>query len=864
MRRAVFILGMHRSGTSVLAGLLRLAGMELGSDLLLGDAAENRRGFWEHREVVRINDELLSRLGLSWHVPSPLPEGYASLPQTDALADRASRLVRREFAGTPLWGIKDPRLCRLQVFWERACAGVAEELRAVHVFRHPLEVADSLLSRNGMPAEQALLLWLFHNLEAVLHPRQLPLVTVSLRRLIEAPLTEVSRVVAALSETDRLSPDAGLAIRRFVDPALVHHRFSSADDRLLTPVGRLALRCHDRLERLADGEEGHAEFADLWRQLLAHIDARRAAVGNGPRDVIDVIVPVYAGLASTERCIDSVLRGGGRHHLIVINDASPDPLITERLRQWAAGGAFQLIENSRNTGFVATVNRGIAIHPDRDVVLLNADTMVPPGWLDRLQRAAYSNDWIGTVTPFSNNATLCSYPLPQTANELPAGHDVASLDQMFQAANPGLCLDIPTAVGCCMYVRRDCLAAVGPFDEKHFGRGYGEETDFSMRAAKLGWRNVAAADVFVYHEGCVSFGKEADGLRARAAARMQELHPEYGPAVERFLAEDLLALAREDVDAARIARCGPHELRAVMGERAALHAMRRRTVATEREALLRDTRRLDGALAHAQRLVEARHLEVSQLTAALQKAERIADERASLADDLDRRLRAFSDAKDEAERIATQRLEELASRDRQLRDTAAALAAAEKLATDHLEQARQLETAKEKAERIATQRLEELASRDRQLRDTAAALAAAETIAADHLELVRRLEAAKEKAERIATERSGLAAELDRQNRALSLAKDDAERIAAQRLTELALRDRQLRDTAAALAAAEKIAAARLAAVADLDARLRATGHALEIAESLAIERLATIEDLSRQLTVYTAGAIEQVTGDDP
>ena len=174
-------------------------------------------------------------------------------------------------------------------------------------------------------------------------------------------------------------------------------------------------------------------------------------------------------------------------------------------------------------------------HPDRDIVLLNADTAVPPGWLDRLRQAAYSNEWIGTVTPFSNNATLCSYPLPQLANGLPQGHDVASLDAAFQAANPGLRLDLPTAVGFCMYIRRDCLEMVGSFDERHFGRGYGEETDFCMRAAKRGWRNVVAADVFVYHEGGGSFGTAAADLRTRAAARMRELHPEYGPTVERFL-----------------------------------------------------------------------------------------------------------------------------------------------------------------------------------------------------------------------------------------------------------------------------------------------------------------------------------------
>ncbi|MFM9194768.1 MAG: glycosyl transferase family 1, partial [Planctomycetia bacterium] len=89
---------MHRSGTSLLAALLRMAGVELGSDLLVGEAAENSKGFWEHRDVVRINDEILARLGLSWFVPSPLPPCHLDEARLTPLADRAADLLRREFA----------------------------------------------------------------------------------------------------------------------------------------------------------------------------------------------------------------------------------------------------------------------------------------------------------------------------------------------------------------------------------------------------------------------------------------------------------------------------------------------------------------------------------------------------------------------------------------------------------------------------------------------------------------------------------------------------------------------------------------------------------------------------------------------
>jgi GT2 family glycosyltransferase len=669
-RRTVFILGMHRSGTSLLTALLRMAGVELGSDLLLGEAAENSRGFWEHREVVRINDELLAHLGLSWFVPSPLPPGYLDLCQLEPLAHRAANLLHREFAGAALWGIKDPRLCRLQGFWERACTGMVDELYAAHVFRHPLEVADSLRARNNIPTEQAMLLWLFHNLEAVLHPRKHPIVSVPMRWILQDPTGTISRLRAHFGDKESLSVAAAQEIRQFVEPALLHHLAAPEDERLDTPVGSLANRCHDCLERLAGGDRVEAELAEIHERLLAMVDQRRRSIKPRSHRTVDVIVPVYGGLQSTMRCIDAVLLGGGRFELLVINDASPDAAITERLRERAANGEFTLVENPHNLGFVATVNRGMQVHPDRDVVLLNADTAVPAGWLDRIQHTAYSNEWIGTVTPFSNNATICSYPLPLIANDLPAGYDVASLDAMFEAANHRLCLDIPTAVGFCMYIRRDCLEQVGPFDEEHFHRGYGEETDFSMRAAKQGWRNVAAADVFVYHEGCVSFGAEAAILQAQASKQMQKLHSEYGTTVERFLSEDPLAFARAAVDSARVLRRGPAQIELVMLERQALIDMRRRELSREKESLRRDVAKLDKALGHAQKIVIEREQQISELTAAFRSAEQFAAERLAAMEALDAQLRATANALHIAESLAIERLAALEMLSRQLRANA--------------------------------------------------------------------------------------------------------------------------------------------------------------------------------------------------
>jgi len=269
---------------------------------------------------------------------------------------------------------------------------------------------------------------------------------------------------------------------------------------------------------------------------------------------VDVIVPVYSGLADTRRCIESVLASlcETRYRLVIINDASPEPAITAWLRDvQRRDDRIVLLENPENLGFVATVNRGMALNPDHDVVLLNSDTEVANDWLDRLRQAAHGHGRVGSVTPFSNNATICSYPRFCHSNALPA-IGTAALDRLFAQCNPGEVVDVPTGVGFCMYIRRDCLNEVGLFDVANFGKGYGEENDFCVRAATAGWRNLHALDTFVHHAGGVSFG---DSKRAREMAAMEtlrRLHPGYEPAVHQFLQQDPARQARERVDRARL------------------------------------------------------------------------------------------------------------------------------------------------------------------------------------------------------------------------------------------------------------------------------------------------------------------------
>lgn len=328
---------------------------------------------------------------------------------------------------------------------------------------------------------------------------------------------------------------------------------------------------------------------------------------------VDVVVPVYRGLDQTRRCLESVLaaRQETPFELVLIDDCGPDPGLRTYLAALQGRSGVTLLVNDRNLGFVGSVNRGMALHPDRDVVLLNSDTEVANDWLDRLRRCACSEPEIGTVTPFSNNATICSYPYEGWSGGVPGTLGLRALDALFARANPGLSVEVPTAVGFCMYIRRACLDATGYFDAERFGRGYGEENDFCMRAARAGWRNMLAADLFVYHEGGVSFGAEGSDLQRHAIGVLLEAHPDYLARVEEWKSRDPAARLRAAVDLLRIG-IGQDEARQVLTE----HQQHLRAVQSRSGSCANDhlpeIDALRAGLAHAEALVA--ELRAGQLT----------------------------------------------------------------------------------------------------------------------------------------------------------------------------------------------------------------------------------------------------------
>ncbi|MGI9285424.1 MAG: glycosyltransferase, partial [Pseudomonadales bacterium] len=255
---------------------------------------------------------------------------------------------------------------------------------------------------------------------------------------------------------------------------------------------------------------------------------------------IDIIVPIYDGFVEVKACLESIFASNFDQaiELVVIWDCGPDPKLYDYFLQLSQEKGFTFLENPKNVGFVQTVNRGMRLHPERDVLLLNSDTVVANNWLDRMLACAHSDSRIATVTPFSNNAEICSFPEICKANELPAEWTVPALDALFAQNVTPAAIDIPTAVGFCMFIRRSALVQLGDFDEATFARGYGEENDFCRRAAAQGYRNVHCSNVFVSHVGGVSFGTEKLTRVAHAMRILDERYPDYHGLVHEHIKSD--------------------------------------------------------------------------------------------------------------------------------------------------------------------------------------------------------------------------------------------------------------------------------------------------------------------------------------
>jgi GT2 family glycosyltransferase len=270
---AVLVLGMHRSGTSATAGVLKILGLDLGSRLM-ASAPDNPKGFWENLDAVEINESLLAGLDRHWDDIRPLPPDWMGSVPAQRARVSIRELVEREFAASSLWAVKDPRLSRTAPLWREVLHARGIRSAFVVVVRHPEEVAASLVMRSGARTpEIARLLWLRHLIDAERASRGHARCVVAYEDLLADWRGSVARMTDALQVRWPQKPDrAQNEIDAFLDRDGRHHaRGDSAPEGFLA---MLAAETYAQM-RVADSDKVWTILAGLSDRLdrALHRDA---------------------------------------------------------------------------------------------------------------------------------------------------------------------------------------------------------------------------------------------------------------------------------------------------------------------------------------------------------------------------------------------------------------------------------------------------------------------------------------------------------------------------------------------------------------------------------------------------------------
>lgn len=235
---------------------------------------------------------------------------------------------------------------------------------------------------------------------------------------------------------------------------------------------------------------------------------------NGPAPRVDVIVPVHNQLHVVRPCLESVLRWTDSEvaRVTVVADAC-DARTVAFLRDWRDRyGKARIFANEKNLGFVRSCNLGLKASSADTAILLNSDTCVTPSWAEKFLSCMASDPTIGVASPLSNFAPhMQIFMLPGMSYLEMA----ARIEECWNGEYP----DVTTPEGFCFAIQRSCLATVGYLDEA-YDHGYGEESDFALRANYHGFRTVCATDTYIYHRGRASYGQERRDAYYRSSRRV--------------------------------------------------------------------------------------------------------------------------------------------------------------------------------------------------------------------------------------------------------------------------------------------------------------------------------------------------------
>ncbi|WP_134681696.1 sulfotransferase family protein [Paracoccus ravus] len=266
-RIGLVVLGMHRSGTSALSGVLsRMGAVAPRSPIAASES--NPKGFFESRLICALNDDILASSGSDWSDWRSIDMSWLAGKEAQDLQERALECMQDEFGTAPLFVLKDPRICRILPFWRAVFQRLEIRPAVLHIHRNPVDVAMSLQRRNGFPRVYGQLLWLRHVLDAERESRGMVRMFLSYEQLVE----DQAQVALRAGRSLGLAWPAACAPQDpgFVTPDLQHFRTGHDKillDTRLSPWLRDALRILDLWSATTERAEDFAELDALARQF---------------------------------------------------------------------------------------------------------------------------------------------------------------------------------------------------------------------------------------------------------------------------------------------------------------------------------------------------------------------------------------------------------------------------------------------------------------------------------------------------------------------------------------------------------------------------------------------------------------------
>lgn len=285
-RKAVCILGMHRSGTSAIAGAINQLGVYFGNpDDMMTPLAENPEGFWERHDLVYIHDTILHKLKREWDSAIPLPGQWHLSAEMRSDWIELNNLIKKEFIDHACWGWKDPRSALLIDIWKDILKNLNIELSCIFVYRNPIDVANSLAKRDGFPHEKSYGIWINYNLAAINATIGLPVAFVSYESFLQDCESELKRCADQLNiPWPEQDSDLKKMLKRLIRPDLCH---SSCDKNELEDRGVPwpAIKLYRLIDKEANRLEGpddsfYSNLDYLTQEFLSYVQLFRKAADD--------------------------------------------------------------------------------------------------------------------------------------------------------------------------------------------------------------------------------------------------------------------------------------------------------------------------------------------------------------------------------------------------------------------------------------------------------------------------------------------------------------------------------------------------------------------------------------------------------